>query len=154
MDASYTIQFAELEDMDAWMHLVEIVRDSFFPGLETAQQLEAYRQIVIKNIERQTAICARHGSEVVGVLIFSLHSKTLSCMAVHPDHRRKGIATAMIEKMIPLFPEDVDIWVTTFREEDEKGLEPRRLYKKFGFVEDELIEEFDLPQQKFVLRRN
>ena len=44
-----------------------------------------------------------------------------------------------------------EITVSTFREEDEKGIAPRTLYKKFGFVEDELIEEFGYPNQKFVL---
>lgn len=43
------------------------------------------------------------------------------------------------------------IAVSTFREEDEKGIAPRALYKKFGLVEDELIEEFGYPNQRFVL---
>lgn len=44
-----------------------------------------------------------------------------------------------------------DITVSTFREEDEKGTAPRALYKKFGFIEGELIEEFGYPNQTFVL---
>lgn len=74
-------------------------------------------------------------------------------MAVHPSHRRKGIASAMIEKMLSLFPNEVDITVTTFREDDIKGIAPRALYKKYGFEEDELVTEFDYPNQKFVLHR-
>ncbi len=31
------------------------------------------------------------------------------------------------------------------------GLAPRALYEKYGFVADELIEEFDYPNQKYVL---
>src|SRR5512140_1273557 len=122
MDAGYSIQFAELEDLDAWMQMVEAVRANF-PGLETQEQLESYRLTVIKNINRRTAICAKYGAAMVGVLIFSIHKCNLSCMAVHPAHRRKGIATAMIEKMMPLFPKNGDIWVITFREDDEKGRE-------------------------------
>ncbi|SDE66174.1 Acetyltransferase (GNAT) domain-containing protein [Fontibacillus panacisegetis] len=78
-----------------------------------------------------TAICAKHANEVVRVLIFSYNAKCLSCMAVHPEHRRKGIATAMMKDMLSLFPSDVDISVTTFRENDSKGIAPRPLYKKF-----------------------
>lgn len=59
----------------------------------------------------------------------------------------------MIEKMLALFPSDAELTVTTFREEDDKGLAPRPLYKKFGFVEGELIDEFDYPHQRFVLQR-
>lgn len=73
-------------------------------------------------------------------------------MAVHPEHRRQGIAEAMIQRMLPLFPEDADISVTTFRENDSKGIAPRSLYRKIGFTEAELVEEFHYPHQKFVLR--
>lgn len=59
----------------------------------------------------------------------------------------------MIEKMLSLFPKDIDISVTTFREEDEKGRAPRPLYKKFGFKEDELTMEFEYPHQRFTLSR-
>ncbi|MNW58633.1 Acetyltransferase (GNAT) family protein [compost metagenome] len=152
MNEKYTIKFAGLEDLDSWMLMIESVRTNF-PGLDTEELLESYKQTVIKNISRQTAICAKHANEIVGVLIFSYNAKCLSCMAVHPEHRRKGIATALMKDMLSLFPSDVDISVTTFRENDSKGIAPRPLYKKFGFVEDELVEEFNLPHQKFVLHR-
>ena len=50
--------------------------------------------------------------------------------------------------------QDKDITVATFRENDVKGIAPRKLYKKFGFKEDELIEEFGYPNQRFVLHAN
>lgn len=148
----YSIQFAQVQDIGSWLEMIEIVKSNF-PGLETSDQLESYKQMVIKNINRQTAICAKYDSKIVGVLLFSYNKNCLSCMAVHPSYRRKGIASNMIEKMLSLFPEDVDIWLTTFREDDEKGIAPRPLYKKFGFIADELIEEFNYPQQKFILHR-
>jgi len=115
--------------------------------------MNAYRQTVIKNIKRKTAPCVKYKNDIIGVMLFSYNSKCLSCMAVHPDHRRKGIASAMIEKMLSLFPNNTDISVTTFREDDIKGIAPRQLYKKYGFEEDELITEFGYPNQKFILHR-
>ena len=44
--------------------------------------------------------------------------------------------------------------MSTFRENDVKGIAPRKLYKKFGFEEGELIEEFGYPNQRFVLHAN
>jgi hypothetical protein len=44
--------------------------------------------------------------------------------------------------------------VITFREGDEKGIAPRALYKKLGFEEAEFCNEFNYPEQKFILRRN
>ena len=152
LNERYTLCFAKMKDIDSWMKTIEIVRDNF-PGLETAEKMDGYRKTVIKNIKRETAICVKYGNEIVGAMLFSYHSKCLSCMAVHPNHRRKGIASSMIEKMISLFPTDIDISVTTFREGDIKGIAPRPLYKKYGFVEDELIIEFAYPSQKFILHR-
>jgi hypothetical protein len=51
------------------------------------------------------------------------------------------------------FPRDVAISVTTFRENDEKGIAPRSLYKKFGFVESEFVEKNGYLQQEFILHR-
>jgi len=148
----YRLCYAEMDDIDSWIKMIDIVRDNF-PGLETSEEMEGYKQTVIKNIKRKTAVCVKYEGNVVGAMIFSFNSKWLSCMAVHPSHRRKGIASAMIEKMLSLFPNEVDITVTTFREDDIKGIAPRALYKKYGFEEDELVTEFDYPNQKFVLHR-
>lgn len=52
-----------------------------------------------------------------------------------------------------LYPRNEDIWVDTFREDDEKGIAPRNLYKSFGFIEDELIIVNDYPHQRFILNR-
>ena len=70
------------------------------------------------------------------------------------DKRRRGIASLLLSKALEQLDRTKDISVSTFREEDEKGAAPRALYRKFGFVEDELIEEFGYPNQKFVLECN
>ena len=152
MRADYCLKFGEIDDLSSWMDLVILVRANF-PGLENDEEIENHKQTVMKNIKRNSAICVKKDNAVVGVLIFSFNQNCLSCMAVHPDHRRNGIASAMIEKMLAVLPLDKNIWVTTFREDDKKGISPRALYKKFGFVEDELNIEFDYPHQKFVLHR-
>lgn len=42
------------------------------------------------------------------------------------------------------------ITVSKFRDDDEKGTVPRALYKKYGFIADELIEEFGYPNQLYI----
>lgn len=144
--------FAKEEDINSWINMVNNVKDEF-PGLETSEELERYKEIVIKNIKRHTAICVKCENDIIGALLFSYNSKCLSWMAVHPDYRRKGIGSALIKKMIESFPKGVDISVTTFREGDVKGIAPRALYKKFDFAEGELVEEFNYPNQVFTLKR-
>ncbi|GAP14470.1 acetyltransferases [Longilinea arvoryzae] len=151
-DQDRCIGFARIDDLPSWMDLVELVRWNF-PGLETEELLEGYRQTVIKNMDRDTAICARDAGKVIGVLLFSVNQCTLSCMAVHPDYRRQGIASGMIRLMLERLPAGRDVQVITFREGDEKGIAPRALYKSLGFVEGEFCNEFDYPEQKFILHR-
>ena len=145
------IEFATLHNLSSWMSLVEIVRENF-PGLETQELLDGYRDTVIKNIERQGAICALHGNIVVGILLFSEKHNMISCMAVHPEYRRCGIARSMIELMLPKLDRTKDITVTTFREDDPKGVAPRALYQSVGFLPSELCIEQGYPSQVFVLK--
>lgn len=75
----------------------------------------------------------------------------ICCLAVKPEFRKRGIASAMLEKALGELDRSRDIAVSTFREEDEKGTAPRALYQKFGFCPYELIEEFGYPNQLFIL---
>ena len=149
MDKSYVLHFAATEDINDWMALVDFVKDNF-PGFNR----DEYVKMLEKNINRESALCVKHHDKIVGVLLFSIHSKCLSCMAVHPDHRKQGIGSALVEKMISLFPLDMDISVSTFREADILDNAPRALYKKFGFTEAEQYDWIgEYPVQKFILYR-
>lgn len=145
------IGFATMRNLASWMSLVEIVRADF-PGLETQELLDEYKATVIKNIERQSAICALHGNIVVGILLFSEKHNMLSCMAVHPEYRRRGIAAKMIDLMLTKLDQTRDITVTTFREGDPKAAAPRALYQSLGFIPSELCIEQGYPSQVFVLK--
>ncbi|MEA4832685.1 MAG: GNAT family N-acetyltransferase [Oscillospiraceae bacterium] len=138
---------AEEKDIPAWLALVNTVAEDF-PGLD----IDNYTETLKKNIVRKTALCIREDGKLSGILLFSPHHHCLSCMAVHPEYRCRGVASALIREMLNLMPE-CDINVTTFRENDAKGIVPRALYRKFGFEPDELLTEFDYPVQKFVLHR-
>ena len=144
------LDFADMRDLDSWMKLVRNVRENF-PGLETEELLKGYERTVEKNIKRKTALCAKDENEVVGVLLFSEKYNMLCFMAVDPRYRCMGIASQLIKMMFQYLDKEKDIVVTTFREDDEKGIAPRSLYRKFGFIEDELVEEFGYPNQKFIL---
>jgi len=145
MKGSFITTLAELHDVGEWMLLVEIVSDDF-PGL----QKDEYEGFLLECIGKRTALCAKTGDMIVGILLFTLDNNTLLFMAVHPDFRGNGIASNMIKEMIKRVPPDQSIWVTTYRAGDTKGESARSLYRKIGFVEDELVEEFGYPCQRFV----
>lgn len=142
------ITFADPGDIAGWIELVDIVKDHF-PGLNK----EDYRKTLIECIKNQEALCAKEHGKIIGILLFSIEHSMLAFMAVHPEHRNRGIATGMIKTMISIFPKGKDIWVTTFREGDSKGESARILYLRCGFVPDELVIEMNYPCQKFVLYR-
>lgn len=146
MKPEYVCEVARLSDVDSWMKLVEEVKDDF-PGLV----LEDYRQTLLKSVAGQNAVCVKYQNEVVGALLYSVEHKALFFMAVSSIHRRKGVATALIEAMVNKFPKNSEVWVTTFREGDPKGRASRELYKRLGFIEGELVIEFDYLVQRLVL---
>jgi tRNA(Arg) A34 adenosine deaminase TadA/predicted GNAT family acetyltransferase len=140
-------------DIDLWMKLVRQVSWNF-PGLETERDLEEHRQTVLKFMEKRQALCVKSDDQIQGVLLFSRNRNMICCLAVSPESRRKGIASKLLETALSELDRGKDITVSTFREGDEKGTAPRDLYRKFGFVEAELTEEFGYPNQVFILHKD
>ena len=145
------IQFGKMVDIDNWMNLVEEISYNF-PGLETKERIEEHRKIVLRFMEKKQALCAKDDNEkIIGVLLFSRGHNMICCLGVSSTYRRCGVASCLLSKALEQLDRSSNISVSTFREEDEKGIAPRALYKKFGFVEDELTEEFGYPNQVFLL---
>jgi ribosomal protein S18 acetylase RimI-like enzyme len=149
----YKITYATMNELNSWMELVRLVSWNF-PGLETEDKLEEYKNTVIKNMNRKSAICAVSENKVIGILLFSTKYNMLCCMAVHPDYRKLGIAKRMINEMMSQLDKSKDIIVDTFRHEDPKGIAPRSLYLSLGFEPMALIENLGYPNQRFVLYTN
>lgn len=138
-------------DIESWMELVQSVSWNF-PGLETEVAIEDHRQTVLRFMGENRALCVKDAEKVVGVLLLSKKHNMICCLAVTPEYRRNGIASALLEKALAELDSSRDITVTTFRDNDEKGIAPRALYKRFGFAEEKLMIENDYPVQRFVLR--
>ena len=147
------VEYGALRDIESWMELVHRVRWNF-PGLETEAALEDHRKTVLRFMDENRALCVKKGDKVIGVLLLSRKYNMICCLAVAPEYRRNGIASALLEKALSELDRSKEITVTTFREDDKKGLAPRALYKRFGFTEGKLTVEFDYPVQEFVLRGN
>ena len=142
--------FGDSSGIESWMRLVrKVSRD--FPGLETEERLEEHEQTVLQFMHKKQALCVRNGETVVAVLLFSRSRNMICCLAVDPAHRKQGLASILLRKALDELDGSRDITVSTFRENDDKGIAPRALYKKFGFREGELTEEFGYPNQVFVL---
>lgn len=140
------------EDIDSWMALVRRISGSF-PGLETEDALEEHRKTVLDFMWDGCAICAWHDGQIVGALLFSKAPNMLCFLAVDPDFRRQHIGERMVSRMLSLLDPEQDVMVTTYREGVPEGIAARAFYKRLGFVEGALTEEFGSPVQEFVLKR-
>jgi ribosomal protein S18 acetylase RimI-like enzyme len=136
--------------IDSWMQLVRKVSWNF-PGLETEESLAEHKQTVLKFMSKKQALCVINKETVVGVLLFSRSRNMICCLAVDPEHRKQGLASILLKKALDELDRSKEITVSTFRENDDKGIAPRALYRKFGFQEGEMTEEFGYPNQIFVL---
>ncbi len=103
-------------------------------------------------MSKHQAICVKEQNTILGVLLFSRGHNMICCLAVSPQYRRNGAASMLLEFALRELDRKKDITVSTFREQDEKGLAPRALYKKYGFAEGELILEYGYPSQVFILK--
>lgn len=144
------VLFGKPSDIEQWTKLVKRVSPNF-PGLETDESIEEHSRTVLKFMDKKQALCVKHGNDIAGVILFSRSRNMICCLAVAPEYRQQGIASALLEKALGELDRSKEISVSTFRESDEKGTAPRALYKKFGFCEAELIEEFGYPNQRLIL---
>lgn len=136
--------------IDEWMALVMRVRWNF-PGLETAEAIADHRKTVLKFISRGEALCVLDQSRIAGVMLVSAKHNMICCLAVAPEARRRGAATLLMNEALRCLDRTAPITVTTFREGDDKAPAPRALYRKYGFTEGEMMEEYGYPVQQLVL---
>lgn len=146
------VELGTEKDIDNWMNLVDEIK-GYFPGLETNEALEEHRKTVLEFMDEQSAICAKINSKIVGVLLFSKENNTLCFLGVAQACRRQHIAENMVSFMLAFMDSEKDIVVTTYREGVPEGIAARAFYKKMGFVDGKLTEEFGSPVQELVLRR-
>lgn len=146
------IRLGNTNDIDNWMMLVDKVKKNF-PGLETKEAMDEHKKTVLSFINKESAICAIIDNKIVGALFFSKENNMLCFLAVDAEYRRQHIAEKMVNNMFELLDSAKDVVVTTYRAEVLEGVPARAFYKRIGFVEGKLTEEFGSPVQEFVFKR-
>lgn len=146
------IELGTEKDIDNWMRLVDEVRE-IFPGLGSQKAFGEHQKTVLGFMDKKSAICAKIDGRIVGILLFSRETNTLCFLAVDTAYRRQHIAEKMVSYMLTFMDSTKDIVVATYREGSPEGTAARAFYRKIGFVEGKLTEEFGSPVQEFVLRR-
>ncbi len=146
------IELATEQNIDNWMDLVNKVKDCF-PGFEPEDSLDNHRKTVLEFMEKGCAIWAKICNKIVGALLFSKETNTICFLTVDTEYRRQHIAKKMFSYMLTFINPNKDITVATYRADVPEGIPARMFYKRMGFVEGKLTEEFGSPVQKFILKR-
>jgi len=118
------IRVLDLSDLDA----IEVIEQQAYPTPWS-------RSMFASELAKPTSIClgAFEGSDLVGYIINSRYVDAWHVMnvAVHPEHQRRGIATALLEKLFERTRGDERRGYTLeVRVSNENAI---RLYEKLGF---------------------
>lgn len=146
------IRKADKNDIGEWISLVKTVRASF-PGLESETALKEHEETVLQFIKNGEAAAAFEKQKLVGAVLYSGEYSMICFIAVDPEYRKKGIASALLRFSLDELDKSKDVTVSTFRDGDEKGAAARALYRKLGFQAEELTVEFGYPCQVFRLHQ-
>lgn len=144
---SQTISYATAADLPAWMNFVQLVIDGF-PCLDEGSHRRQIRQY----IERQEALIIRDGLLIVGAAAFSSANGSVDFLAIHPQYRHYGVAKTLLDFLMTSRLRGTPISITTFREGDKADPGQRKAYRKLGFTESQLLEEFGYPTQRLILK--
>ena len=147
-DIQKKIHLASLSDIPAWMNLVHLIIDGF-PNLDKTK----YMQTLEKYIDQKRAFILKEEDLAIGVMLMNEETGSIDFFGVHPLYHKYGIMEAFINKLRNELIPDIDITITTFRLGDKADTGYRKLYKDLGFIEDELLIEFNYPTQKLRLTK-
>lgn len=140
------ITFATLEDIDAWMELVNLTIDGY-PCLDVTK----YRENLRRYIANKRALLLRDKGMVIAVMGFTAETGSIDFLAVHPQYRKLGVAKLFLDKLADELLRGETLSLTTYRAGDKADTGYREEYLRLGFAEKELLVEYGYPVQRFVL---
>jgi GNAT superfamily N-acetyltransferase len=122
-------------DVDSWLLLVAEVEPLFGP-------MPDFRRILLKNIERGNALVVRdEAGAVAGGLLLAADAREgrVTWLAVRAEHRRRGVAEALLRGAIQRLADCRVVSVVSFGPDVVQGHAARRLYGQLGFAAGEMV---------------
>ena len=136
MDNKWIIKTAELNDLDRWFISVKNVTHDFY-DIDLVNN-ENYRNVIVKNINRKTAIYVENNNKIIGGMIYSPNQNHIGWLAVDPEYRRKGIGTLLVKYMFEKLSDKNEFKVKTFLEGEWQSEASHPFYKSLGFMPKEI----------------
>lgn len=116
--------------------ILDIESKSFEVGLSEEQLIRTLRQ------RNCIGIVAEISDTVVGHMIYELHKNRLHVLnfAVHPDHRHRGVGSAMVNNLLGKLAPDRRNRITL--EVRETNLDAQLFWKAMGFRAEQVLRNF------------
>lgn len=140
------IRLLEERDIDDCLRLMDLVEDDF-AGYKEDEFVRAMH-VAIANKE---AFVVHDGGEIVGLIAFAYSNHEITFLAVHPRHRRRGIAENLVNRVKSCFQPGVMLHVVTFRCDGPKGKAAVACRHSCGFKDGELLEAYGYPCQRMAM---
>jgi AraC-like DNA-binding protein len=142
------IRFIAEDDIPSWIELTRLSVDGF-PYLEEAEHITALKRYIATG---GALLMFDNGVPVGGMLINRI-AVSIDFLAVHPLHRKKGVARDFLDVAFAELIGKNKISITTFREGDKADTGYRKAFKELGFAEGELLTEFGYPTQRMIFSK-
>ena len=129
-----TIRRLQFSDFEAWHPLWVLNNEGQITDQITKH---TWRNITNKNYSVY-GLCAEEDSDMIGILHFIIHPVTGSLspvcymqdLFIHPDHRRKGIAQALLEELNAIGQQEK--WNRIYWLAEHKNIAAQKLYENIG----------------------
>jgi len=138
--SNWIVKQSCIKDLSKWIEFIKLVQCDFH-NLDLVNDPKFLSDIE-KNISRGTALHVENSvnlSSIIGTLLYNKKKSHIDCLAVHPSHRRKGIASALLDYMFEHNTNSKLFKVKTFLNSDTNGLPARNFYIKHGFIPQDII---------------
>lgn len=130
------IQYARLDDFDAWIELAREYEHLFGPMAD----ILSFRNAIKEAILCEAAFCIgsqsdKKNSELKGGIVISKETNEIAWLAVSEKYRGEGLGRKLLEFAIGRLDPQKHILIETFDESVPEGLAARKLYSSSGFVD-------------------
>lgn len=138
-DVSLTLpRLPATNEIEKITELAELCKECF-----ADYDTERMKRLIKKKTTHGEIFIISHKDNIAGFVMFSKKNKTLDYIAVSPEYRRTGVASRLMVTAMAQFEIGDELSIITFRNGDtaHKSVsdEAKRLYKKFGFVNEKNI---------------